>query len=190
MKTLYVGTKSKARVELLNSIGLKFKPIEIEFKESYSEDPITTIKLNSVGKYLAYTYKVDGYLATFDTVVYLDGITLGKPRDRGEAFKFLKMLSGRDHEVYTGMVIGYRDEYLFDYAVSRVFFDELDDDIINWYLDKGEYINVAGGYSIQGYASIFVKGVEGCYYNIVGLPLNAFLNLMKRFGLKILEYLK
>jgi len=190
MKPLYIGTKSKARISLLRGLGLEFNVISIDFKEVYSDDPIATVKINSIGKYLSNAYRIDGILATFDTIVYKDGQVIGKPKDRNDAYKVLKLLSGDFHDVYTGLTIGYRDEYIFDYEVTRVYFDELNEDLINWYLDSREYRYSAGAYSIQGLASIFIRRIEGCYYNVVGLPINKFIKMMKKFGINILNLIK
>jgi septum formation protein len=151
---------------------------------------LETIKFNSLGKYLSNAFKVDGYLITFDTIVYKDGMILGKPKDREEARRYLKILSGDLHYVYTGVVVGLKNEYIFDYEVTRVFFDELDDELIEWYLSTEEYRHVAGGYSIQGHAAPLIKHIEGCYYNVVGLPLNKLFRMMKNFGIKLIDYLE
>jgi len=190
MKPLYICTKSKARISILRKIGLKFNVVPIEFKEVYTDDPIDTVKINSIGKYLSNAYKIDGILATFDTIIYKDGKVIGKPKNRDDAYKILKQLSDDFHDVYTGLTVGYKGEYIFDYEITRVYFDKLDDYLINWYLDSGEYKYSAGGYTIQGFASIFIKRIEGCYYNIVGLPINKFIEMLKRFGLNILNYLE
>lgn len=190
MLPIYIGTKSKARIVLLRGLGLRFNVVNINFEESIMEDPISTVKLNSVGKYLSTAYKVDGYLITFDTVVYKDGTVLGKPRNIDEARRYLKFLSGDMHYVYTGIVVGLKDEYLFDYEVTRVYFDTLDEEIIEWYLEKEEYKWAAGGYSIQEHASLFVRGIEGCYYNVIGLPINKLFRMMKKFGINATKYLE
>jgi len=133
---------------------------------------------------------IGDHLITFDTIVYKNGMVLGKPRDKEEARRYLKILSGDLHHVYTGIVVGLKNEYIFDYEVTRVYFDELDDELIEWYLTTEEYKHAAGGYSVQGHTAPFIKYIEGCYYNIVGLPLNKLFKMMRKFGIKLIDYIK
>lgn len=118
-----------------------------------------------------------------DTLVYLSDTPLGKPRDRKQAFEMLRALSGKEHAVYTGICICKEKKRILDYEKTSVYFSELSDSEINDYLDTGEYKDKAGAYAIQGYASKFVYKIEGCYFNIVGLPISRLYQHLKQFNL-------
>ena len=182
---MIIATRSRARIELLKSIGLEFEAIGLDVEEVLLDDPVETIRINTGRKMdrLIELYGLkDKVLATFDTVIWIDGRVIGKPSDRGEAYRILRMLSGRPHEVYTGVRVSTSSKSLFEYEVSKVYVDSLDDELIEWYLSKGEYIDAAGGYRIQGYAKIFIRGIEGCYFNIVGPPINRFIRMLRMVG--------
>jgi septum formation protein len=187
---LIIGTKSEARLELLRSIGLKFISVEANVKEDILEDPIETIKSNTYKKYrylLGEGYH--GIICTFDTIVYKDGSIIGKPNSAEDAFKILRELSGGSHYVYTGIGVGNGEIWVFDYESTEVYMDNLGDDIINWYIGKDEYVGAAGGYRIQGYASLFIVKIVGDYYNVVGIPIHKFFELLEGFGIKYHEIL-
>ena len=118
-----------------------------------------------------------------DTIVVCDNRVLGKPTGRSEARRMLETLSGRLHRVVTGVALMCRE---FDFcqstvAVTGVYFRDLPRDEIEWYLDSGEAFDKAGAYGIQGKAMIFVDKIEGCFYNVVGLPVTGTIDLFKAF---------
>jgi septum formation protein len=112
-----------------------------------------------------------------DTAVVLDGRNFGKPRDREEAELFLRRLSGRAHEVVTGIALHQGGDERTSYALTRVRFRLLEQRVIDWYLASGEWSERAGGYAIQGRGAALVAGIEGDYSNVVGLPVPALLEL-------------
>jgi septum formation protein len=119
---------------------------------------------------------VDGeHVLAVDTLVALDGAIYGKPADAGEARATLRALSGRTHEVISGLVL---DDHA-TIAVTRVSFRAIDDDLLDWYLAEEEWRGRAGGYAIQGRGAAFVRGIEGDYLNVVGLPVAALLDLVE-----------
>ncbi|BAH05828.1 Maf-like protein [Clostridium kluyveri] len=122
-----------------------------------------------------------------DTAVFLRGKVMGKPRDIQEAFHMLKALSGNEHDVYSGIAI--MDKVLHktvkSFVRTTVKFSEIDDRCIKNYLKKGEYKDKAGAYGIQGYGGVFVKEIHGCYYNVVGLPLNKLYNMLSGMGVNL-----
>lgn len=121
-----------------------------------------------------------------DTIVSVDGMIMGKPKDEEHAFCMLKTLSGRSHKVYSGItVIGSNGKCLSDFECTEVDFSEVDDETIRWYISTGEPLDKAGAYGIQGYAGAFVKAINGCYYNIVGLPLNKLGIMLKEMGVNL-----
>ncbi|PRR82446.1 Maf-like protein [Clostridium vincentii] len=116
-----------------------------------------------------------------DTVVTLENRVLGKPKDKIDACNMLKSLSNKTHQVYTGVVLINTDnkKILKESIVTEVTFSKLTDNDINSYIQSGEYIDKAGAYGIQGKGGIFAKEIRGCYYNVVGLPLNKLNQMIK-----------
>jgi nucleoside triphosphate pyrophosphatase len=113
-----------------------------------------------------------------DTVVALDGVLYGKPRDEAEARATLEQLSGRVHEVTSGIAVAEAGEVRTAHATTRVRFRELDRGTLDWYVATGEWRERAGGYAIQGRGAALVAGIEGDYLNVVGLPVPALLGLL------------
>lgn len=124
-----------------------------------------------------------------DTIVVIDHRILGKPRDEEEARAMLSFLSGRWHEVYTGLALVRVAEKkrLLDYEQTRVKFRSLSREEIDRYLRSGEPMDKAGAYGIQGLGAVLVERIEGCYFNVVGLPLARLTLLLKEFGFEVLE---
>jgi septum formation protein len=120
-----------------------------------------------------------------DTVVVKDAKVMGKPRDRREAFSMLKKLSGAKHSVMTAVAVECAGLSFSVSALARtdVFFRSLAVDEIEAYLDCGEYRDKAGAYAIQGRAMVFIDGIRGCYYNVVGLPVPETIDLFRKFAL-------
>jgi septum formation protein len=111
-------------------------------------------------------------LCAADTVVCVDDEIFGKPASDDDAARMLRRLSGRDHQVYTGICILSGARRILDLASTRVSFLELTEDDIQEYTRSGEPRDKAGAYAIQGLASKFVRSIEGCYHNVVGLPVS------------------
>ena len=128
-----------------------------------------------------------------DTVVGVDGMVLGKPRDEADAKRMLRLLSGREHQVYTGVslvrygvypaVPSYNDTCM---ETTRVFFREMTDAEIDAYVATGEPMDKAGAYGYQGRAGIFVERIEGDFFNVVGLPLCLLGNMLTKAGVKLI----
>jgi len=121
-----------------------------------------------------------------DTVVIADGDVLGKPRGREEAREHLRKLSGRSHDVVTGvsLKIERNNIEVVDSAVTSVRFKKLSDHDIEAYVDSGEWRGKAGAYAIQGLAACFVESIEGCYFNVVGLPVALLFDLINDIARK------
>ena len=120
-----------------------------------------------------------------DTVVALEGRILGKPKDRADAFRMLRSLSGRMHTVYTGMALRQGERVLTDCAEAKVWFRELSDGEIRDYIDTGSPLDKAGAYGAQDMAALFVERIDGEFYTVVGLPLCRLGQLLRRFGTDI-----
>ena len=128
----------------------------------------------------------DALVIAADTIVCCDGEVLGKPRDEEDAFRMLRLLSGRGHEVYTGICLLDRDGPVCGAEKTRVFFRELSDGEIRRYIETGEPMDKAGGYGIQGKAALFVRAIEGDYFNVVGLPLCRLGRMLAAKGVSLL----
>jgi septum formation protein len=111
-----------------------------------------------------------------DTAVVLDGRVFGKPAGQDEAEGFLRALSGRSHEVHGGACVIADGQERTLHAVTAVRFRELDDALVRWYLESGEWRERAGGYAIQGRGAALVEGIDGDYLNVVGLPVAALIS--------------
>ena len=114
-----------------------------------------------------------------DTIVVVDKTILGKPRNPAEAKEFLRLLSGRNHWVYTGICLLYKDHVATGYRRTRVTFDSLTDSDIEEYVATEEPMDKAGAYGIQGFGAQFITDIKGCYFNVMGFPLNLFYQLCR-----------
>lgn len=175
MEKLILCSTSPRRIEILkDEFEIETVKPQIKEKIGFIEDPISNCislafeKATSVAE----SFSHETILAA-DTIVVLDDKVLGKPKDREDAFKTLRSLSGREHKVITAFAIINLDKKIkyTDYAISSVTFKELSDEDIEEYLDTGEYADKAGSYGIQGIGRKLVSHFEGSFLNIVGLPL-------------------
>ena len=124
----------------------------------------------------------DTLIIAADTVVAVDGAVLGKPSDALEAFKMLSTLSGCRHQVYTGVTVLRGEERYTEYEVTDVSFRELSEREIEDYIRTGEPMDKAGAYGIQGYGALFIQGIQGDYYNVMGLPVCRLGGMLERLG--------
>lgn len=133
----------------------------------------------------------DEFIVAADTSVVIGDKILGKPKDREDAINMLESLSGKYHEVYTGIAVIYRKKLVTSHCVTRVLFDSLSKELIENYVDTGEPMDKAGAYGIQHYGPALVKGIDGDYFNVMGLPLNTLYGIFdKEFGIKPLSWIK
>jgi septum formation protein len=172
---LILASRSPQRRVILEQLGVDFAvraPDGVE--ELTSGDPRALVEENALRKLRA----VPGELVLgVDTAVVLDGRVYGKPGDEAEAEAYLRDLSGRTHEVMSGIALRRGGTELTDVAVTGVRFRRLEAREIAWYLATGEWRERAGGYAIQGKGAALVEGLEGDYLNVVGLPVPALLRL-------------
>lgn len=186
-KKVILASKSPRRKELLENIGLKFEilPSDIEEKiDNYTDFGDFVMQLAKMkGEHIAKNYE-EAIVISSDTVVVIDGKILEKPKDREDAFKMLKMLSGNYHDVYTSIFV--KDNYLkkeiVDFVKTKVKFSFLRDEIIEHYLDTGESFDKAGAYGIQGYGSKFVEKIDGCFFSVMGFPVSLFAKIVNELG--------
>ncbi|MBS3898004.1 MAG: septum formation inhibitor Maf [Dethiobacter sp.] len=191
MRKLVLASASPRRAELLRQLGLTFVVSASGIREENEEqDPAQLVKLLAISKARAVAAKFpDGVIIAADTVVCLDGELLGKPRDASDAARMLASLSGRRHEVLTGVAVLRQPDGLLCSHVEKtaVTMREISRAEIAWYVAGGEPYDKAGGYGIQGRAAVFVDKLEGCYFNVVGLPLSALCRLLAIVGVRIWE---
>lgn len=172
-----LASKSPRRRKLLKQLNLSFRSISVETDEKVKdgEKPSTTVKRISREKSeKAKTIVKEGIIITADTIVVLDNKVIGKPKNKKDAFRILKLLSGQTHLVYTGFSIFNNSnlKYLTDYEKTSVKFRNLTDDEISEYIESGSPMDKAGAYGIQDdFGAVFIEKINGCYYNVVGLPL-------------------
>ena len=121
-----------------------------------------------------------------DTVVWLDDTIFGKPHDHDDAVRMLSTLSGRTHTVYTGVTIARDGEMLTEVEASDVRFRKLTPEEIEAYVATGEPMDKAGAYGAQGYAALFVEGIDGDFFNVMGLPLCRLGQMLKAFGISLI----
>ena len=185
MKTI-LASASERRKELLSRIVSDYEIIVSDFDEELVpfngdiEEYVKTLAFEK-GNTVQGTLKEDAIIIAADTIVTLDGKILGKPRDKKEAFGMLKSLSGKSHKVYSGIaLLNTKNNKVIKEAIcTEVKFSKLSDEEIFQYIDTEEPMDKAGAYGIQGYGGVFVEEIKGCYYNVVGLPLNKLKKLLK-----------
>lgn len=193
---LYIlASQSPRRIELLKNIGLdpKVIPANIDESQVQTDDPKELVTRLSMLKalHVARTYAGRDCLCIgADTCVYVDGKILGKPSSPGEAAEMLRTLSGRSHTVYTGCaaVRCTNMETAATVKHTAVTFRSMTDEEIAAYVASGEPMDKAGAYGIQELGSLFIEGIEGDYFNVVGLPVCALGEMLKReFGIDLLD---
>jgi septum formation protein len=189
---LLLASASPRRSEILSSLGLRFEVRHPEVNESPKpgETPgelalrLAGMKAVAVSKCAGDTWTIGA-----DTVVDLDGTPLGKPMNREDSLKMLRALTGRDHLVHTGIAVASSGELLASgLETTRVIFGDIPDEDLRDFAESGDGDDKAGAYAIQGRGALLVEKIEGCYYNVVGLPvfrLNAMLK--KLAGGKVLR---
>ncbi|MDO8663049.1 MAG: Maf and M48 domain-containing protein [Candidatus Omnitrophota bacterium] len=189
MTRIYLASKSKARKELLESLGLKFKVLPSAVEEIGSVKGISYIKLvklNALKKAEDVAAKVkDGVVIAADTIMVQHNKIFGKPKDLKDAIATLKAMSGKTQTVYTGLAVIEKKSgrVIVDYEKTRVYMDKLSDKEIRAYFEKVSPLDKAGSFDIQGKGAFFIRRIEGCFYNVVGLPLRKLYRIFKQFGI-------
>ncbi len=186
---LILASSSPRRKELLGLLDIKPQILIPEVDESVNPGETTDDFLRRVtlskGKAV---YKAEHFeipIVSSDTIVVCDNTVIGKPVNMGDAYNMLRNLSGKVHEVLTGVAIRYKGTPHYDYSRTRVEFNDISDEELDYYLANEHYKDKAGAYAIQGKASVFVKKIDGCYFNVMGFPLNLFYNMLKKLGINL-----
>jgi septum formation protein len=199
---IYLASRSPRRRELLKQVGVTFEivllredlrrgpdvdetPLGNEKPEAYVLR-IACAKAELAARYMGRRALPARPVLAADTTVVCDGRIIGKPTDREDAFRILKMLSGRHHEVITGVAVATPDRTQHAVSQSKVWFRELSEDEIRRYVATGEPLDKAGAYAIQGRAAAFATRIEGSYSGIMGLPLSETTDLLRKFNIETL----
>jgi septum formation protein len=191
---IILASGSPRRRELLASLGLPFEVLVSDADESTPPEwtPETIVRNLAVRKaeaVLPAAGERDAVIVGSDTIVVLDDKVLGKPVDEQDSAKMLAMLQGRTHQVYTGVAcIGLAEgRTLVDHRVTSVTMRAMSEDEICAYIATGEPADKAGSYAIQGLGATLVDEIEGCYFNVVGLPLSLLSGMLSGFGISVLN---
>ena len=186
---IILASKSPRRKELLELLDLDFKIITADIDETMNPTlPVADEVMRlSYEKAAAIKPQVsdDTIIISADTIVELDGVVMGKPKDKDDAFKMLKSLSGNTHNVLSGVTVMQGEKHVSKTVVTQVNFRDISDDEINTYIETLEPMDKAGSYGIQGRGSKFVSGIVGDYFNVVGLPVCELSLILKEFNINI-----
>jgi septum formation protein len=172
--SLVLASRSPQRRAILEQLAIPFDVRPADVDEETEGDPVDVVVRNALSK--ARAVEGDTVLGV-DTEVYLDGRLFGKPADAGQARTYLEQLSGRTHEVFSGLALIHAGEELTGTARTLVTFRALDAPRVDWYLRSGEWENRAGGYAVQGCGAALIAAIAGDYWNVVGLPVALLLDL-------------
>ncbi|MDQ0204828.1 Maf family protein [Pectinatus haikarae] len=185
---IILASASPRRRELLTQIGCEFIFEPSETEEVKTGSPKKLVCENALLKagQIAATHK-DMWVIGADTVVAIGEEVYGKPADEADAISMLRKLSGRSHQVYTGIALVYNDKYWQDFSVTEVEMAVLTEKEIERYAASGESLDKAGSYAIQGKSAVFIKKIDGSYSNVVGLPLHKLYALCKKAGCNLIE---
>jgi len=193
MRKIILASKSKARQKLLRQIGLKFRVSELRVREKrvLKKKCNDLVIENALRKALNAAKKLkSGIVIGVDTVVLVNGKIIGKPRSMKDAFKTLKLLSRRPQWVYSGLAVIDIDNNVTSKACekTKVYMRTLNDAEIKAYLKRASTLDKAGSFDIQGLGGMFVDRIEGCFYNVVGLPLAKLARMLKKSDVDIFHY--
>jgi septum formation protein len=195
-KTIVLASSSARRKELLQGIGLDYVVFPSSADETIDEavEPADYVRIlaerkaQDVAQEYGKMHNEEFLVIGADTIVVLDGKVLGKPSNPEDAVRMLKDLQGKIHDVYTGVCVvdGKSGVLKSEYCRTKVTMKKLDQEKIQRYVATGEPLDKAGAYGIQGKGALLIKGIEGDYFSVVGLPLGLTSDLLEEFGVQLL----
>ncbi len=192
--SIYLASRSPRRAELLQKMGVLFTVVPADIDET----PHAMEQSDAYVKRLAIEKAQAGYALVLqkawfempvlaaDTTVSIDGEILGKPQDDEDAYRMLSLMSGRWHEVHTGIAVAQAGHVAMEISSTMVQMDDLSDAVIHAYIATGEPKDKAGAYGIQGIAGSLIKRIEGSYSGVMGLPVYETAKLLKHAGITFL----
>jgi len=185
-RDLILASSSPRRREILENLGFEFEVIPADIDEDFleGEDFISHVERLALSKAVKVSKsRSEGKIIGADTIVVCEGRVLGKPVDESEAEEMLRLLSGKKHQVITALaLVAPSGSRIVKSETTDVVFYELSREEIRRYVATGEPMDKAGAYAIQGYASAFVRRIEGCFFNVVGLPVWLLFSMLKEMG--------
>ena len=190
-RRMILASSSPRRKELLNQIGLKFDILPSEYKEDMTKNLTSEVLAKELahGKAQAVAKKVrSGVVIGCDTFIEHKKKRIGKPKNKKSAADILKNISGQTIRIYSGIAIIDVDEKkeLVDYEMTKIKIKKLSQKEIDAYVETGEPLDKAGAFAIQGRGAIFIEKIEGCYSNVVGMPLYKLYNNLQKLDIEIL----
>lgn len=190
---LILGSSSPRRKEILNYFSYPFKQVSHPFMEDeviFKGDPsLYAIEIaKAKAEALAATYPNE-IILTADTTVFHEGGILNKPKTEQEGFEMLKKLNGNCHSVFTAVVARCDDKAFVDCEETRIYFRKVSEEKLKLYHAAFNGLDKAGGYGIQMGGSVIVERIEGCFYNVMGMPLGALQKVLSKMGIDIWHYL-
>jgi len=187
---LILASASPRRQELLRALDLSFTVMTADIDETMDSSRSAEAEVARICRAKADAIlplvSEDDVVITADTVVCVDDCILGKPTDEQDAVRMLRLLSGRTHQVRTGVTVCTKTRVLTEVETTGVRFRDLSEREILAYVRTGEPMDKAGSYGIQGRASIFAEGLDGDYFNVMGLPLCRLTRMLRQFGIPVL----
>lgn len=194
MQGLILASTSPRRQELLQKIGVAFETVASDYEEVFDNRPPRVQALHLARQKVESVLQHSPQFASelilgADTCIDLDGRVLGKPATKREARSFLQHLAGRTHRVITALSLwnGGVKEFHDEAETTLIHLAPISTREIEWYLDTGEWKGAAGGYRIQGCGSLFVDWIEGCFFNVMGLPIRRFYGMLQSQGIDVLD---
>lgn len=187
---IVLASSSPRRREILSSLGISFDIVSADADESSDiTDPAKLVRELALRKGRATRellkerneWDSDTLVIAADTVVAIETEILGKPRDAADAKRMLSMLSGTAHHVISGISLLIDNREITDFDSTSVYFSSMTPEEIDWYVQSGEPMDKAGAYAVQGLASLWIERLEGCYFNVVGLPVHKLNKLTASF---------
>ena len=181
-----LASASPRRLALLEQVGVQARVCPADFVEEAgrAQSAREVVLRNALGKCRTVAAQTGDTIPVVaaDTIVVIDEAILGKPHNALEAEAMLTSLSGHSHQVLTGVAVRYQGKELAQVCITKVYFRQLTEAEIAAYVATGEPLDKAGAYGIQGKGAVLVEKIEGCYNNVVGLPLTMLYSMLKEIG--------
>lgn len=195
-RPLILASASPRRQELIALLGIPYRitpPAGVieDLIDGMLPDRLVVYLANKKALWVAQTVE-EGIVLGADTIVVCEGSVLGKPQDEAEAMQMLRLLNGREHQVFTGLALldtvnGQVVREQSEAVCTRVWFRRVDDQHLSRYVQTGEPLDKAGAYGAQGYGSTLIERIEGCYFNVVGLPVSRVGAMLESWGIQLLK---